>query len=91
MRTLLRYYYLDGVGVEELGRLYRVHASTVSRWLRSTREAILEQTRSQLAAMLVLKESEVESMLGLSGSLGARSWRVRRSTTRAPPRKRARC
>ncbi len=69
MRTLLRYYYLDGVGVEELGRLYRVHASTVSRWLSSTREAILDETRRRIAASLALAESEVESMLGLSGSL----------------------
>src|SRR5260221_6854340 len=69
MRTLLRYYYLDGVGVEELGRLYRVHASTVSRWLSTTRDAILADTRHRLAASLALGESDVESMLNLSGSL----------------------
>jgi RNA polymerase sigma-70 factor (ECF subfamily) len=69
MRTLLRYYYLDGVGVEELGRLYRVHASTVSRWLASTREAILEETRKRMAVALARSESDVESMLGLTGSL----------------------
>src|SRR5439155_10618188 len=69
MRTLLRYYYMDNVGVEQLGKLYRVHASTVSRWLSSTRDAILEDTRHRLATALALGESDVESMLDLSGSL----------------------
>jgi hypothetical protein len=41
----------------------------VSRWLSSTRDAILADTRSRLATALALGESDVESMLNLSGSL----------------------
>jgi hypothetical protein len=52
----------------QLGRLYRVHASTISRWLSATREAILD-TRRHLAEALAMQHGEVESLLGLSGSL----------------------
>jgi RNA polymerase sigma-70 factor (ECF subfamily) len=68
-RALFRYYYVDGVGVEALGKLFRVHASTVSRWLATAREEILAETRRRLASQLAIAESEVESMLYLSGSL----------------------
>lgn len=68
-RALLRYYYSDGVGVEELGRIYRVHASTVSRWLAQARDAILADTRKQLAAALAQSEAHVDSLLGLTHSL----------------------
>lgn len=68
-RALLRYYYSDGVGVEELGAIYRVHASTASRWLAQAREAILVETRRRLAAALAQSESQVESLLGLAKSL----------------------
>jgi RNA polymerase sigma-70 factor (ECF subfamily) len=68
-RALLRYYYSDHAGVEELGKIYRVHASTASRWLAQAREEILVETRRRLAAALRRKEADVESLLGLSGSL----------------------
>jgi RNA polymerase sigma-70 factor (ECF subfamily) len=68
-RALLRYYYSDGVGVEELGKIYRVHASTASRWLAQARDAILVETRRRLATALRQKETDIESLLGLSGSL----------------------
>lgn len=69
MRVLLRYYYSDGLGVEQLGQLYRVHASTISRWLAATRDAILEDTRARLARALKLGDDDVESLLGLANSL----------------------
>jgi RNA polymerase sigma-70 factor, ECF subfamily len=68
-RALLRYYYGDGAGVEDLGRLYRVHASTVSRWLAQARQQILIETRRRLAEALGRSEGHVESMLGLARSL----------------------
>lgn len=54
---------------QELGRIYRVHASTVSRWLAQAREAILLDTRKKLAAALAQSEGQVESLLGLTHSL----------------------
>lgn len=64
MRSVMRMYYADGHGVEDIGRVYRVHASSVSRWLARTRAAILAETRAHLVARLVASESEVDSLLG---------------------------
>ncbi|MEJ7597851.1 MAG: sigma-70 family RNA polymerase sigma factor [Kofleriaceae bacterium] len=69
VRTLLRFYYSENVGVEELGTMFRVHASTVSRWLARARADILVATRSRLAEILRASPSEVESHLGLVQSL----------------------
>ncbi|HEY4055307.1 MAG TPA: sigma-70 family RNA polymerase sigma factor [Kofleriaceae bacterium] len=62
-RALLRFYYCDGMGVEELATMHGVHASTVSRWLAAMRESIVAETRDQLATRLVT--SAVSSHLDL--------------------------
>jgi RNA polymerase sigma-70 factor (ECF subfamily) len=51
-RNLLRLYYLDRVGLERLAQMYGVHASTVSRWLATLRESIVEETQTRLAELL---------------------------------------
>jgi RNA polymerase sigma-70 factor (ECF subfamily) len=53
-RNLLRLYYFERVGVVELGQMYRVHASTVSRWLAALREHIVADTQFRLAERLGL-------------------------------------
>ena len=68
-RTLLRYYYSENVGVDELGSMYRVHASTISRWLATVRTEVFEETRRRLAVALQASPSDVESHLGLAHGL----------------------
>jgi RNA polymerase sigma-70 factor (ECF subfamily) len=51
-RNLLRLYYFERVGVVELGQMYQVHASTVSRWLAALREHIVADTQFRLAERL---------------------------------------
>lgn len=51
-RNLLRMYYLERVGLDRLGVLFGVHASTVSRWLRTLRDTIIEDARNRLAERL---------------------------------------
>jgi len=51
-RNLLRLYYLEHVGLEQLGQMFGVHGSTVSRWLAALRETIVEATRGYLAERL---------------------------------------
>jgi RNA polymerase sigma-70 factor (ECF subfamily) len=71
-RNLLRMYYLDGVGVVPLGKLYQVHASTASRWLQGIRESLLARTRQLLEERLRLTAREVDSLLAaLRSQLGA--------------------
>ena len=43
-RTYLRMCFVEGLGTEELARLFRVHRVTAFRWLRDAREALLEGT-----------------------------------------------
>lgn len=68
-RALLRLYYGDGTGVEDIGRAYRVHASTVSRWLERARHDILAATRAELARALRLDAQAIDSMLAVGPAL----------------------
>ncbi|WP_375757818.1 hypothetical protein [Corallococcus exercitus] len=69
-RNLLRMGLVQGLGVESLGALHQVHASTVSRWMAKARESLLEHTRMALARRLALNTSQLDSLLRvLDGSL----------------------
>jgi RNA polymerase sigma-70 factor (ECF subfamily) len=69
IRSVLRLYYADGHGVEDIGRVYKVHASTVSRWLAKARADILAHTRGELLQRLRASESQIDSLLGHVASL----------------------
>ncbi|MEO8704949.1 MAG: sigma-70 family RNA polymerase sigma factor [Kofleriaceae bacterium] len=69
IRAVMRLYYADGRGVEDIGRVYSVHASTVSRWLAKARVEILEHTRTELTTTLNTPASQVDSLLGHAASL----------------------
>jgi RNA polymerase sigma-70 factor (ECF subfamily) len=64
-RTLLRLYYVDGVGVEKLGRMNGVHGSTISRWIARARGTLLREARRLVGAALAISDSEYESLLRL--------------------------
>jgi len=60
-RNLLRQHYLDGLNIDALGQLYRVHRATAARWVGAARESVLDAVKEALAAHL--SPSEVESFL----------------------------
>jgi RNA polymerase sigma-70 factor (ECF subfamily) len=62
-RTLLRQYYLDGLTVAQLGRLYGVHRATAAEWVSKTRQALVRAVRHDLAARLSLSAHDLESLL----------------------------
>jgi RNA polymerase sigma-70 factor (ECF subfamily) len=64
-RTLLRQHYVDGLTVDMLGPLHRVHRSTCARWIEAARAKILREVRSHLRAKLALDERDLESVLEL--------------------------
>jgi RNA polymerase sigma-70 factor (ECF subfamily) len=80
-RALLRLYYGDGAGIEDIGRLYRVHASTVSRWLERARADILAATRDQLARALRLDPGSIDSLLAAAPALDISLGSLLRTTT----------
>jgi RNA polymerase sigma-70 factor (ECF subfamily) len=64
-RTLLRLHYLDGLTVDDLGRMYGVHRATAARWVAAAREAVFEETRLRVEAHLGLGEDSAASIVRL--------------------------
>lgn len=64
-RTLLRQAYIDGLTVDELGSLYRVHRSTAARLLVRARLLLLETTRTRMMAQLDVQSQELDSIMQL--------------------------
>ncbi len=64
-KNLIRLHYGDGVGVERLGQMYRVHFSTISRWLAAARDKLFDETRASVRAELGVDNSEFEEVMQL--------------------------
>ncbi len=63
--TWLKLYYLDGLTVDQIGRLYHLHASTAWRRLQALVGRLSEGWRSEVALKLGISAGEVDSLLGL--------------------------
>jgi RNA polymerase sigma-70 factor (ECF subfamily) len=66
--TVLRQHYLDGLTTGQLGLLYGVDRSTISRWIISARETILDEIKATVRDKLELSRQGMDSVLGLLGS-----------------------
>jgi RNA polymerase sigma-70 factor, ECF subfamily len=64
-RSLLRLYFLEGLTVEQIGRMEGTHKSTISRWLARTRATVLAEVQRRLGERLRLEPGEYDSLLGL--------------------------
>jgi RNA polymerase sigma-70 factor (ECF subfamily) len=64
-RLLLKLHYADGLNIDSIGAIYRLHRSTVARRLASHRRKLLDLTRGRLQERLKLSDSEFESVLAL--------------------------
>lgn len=64
-RTLLRQHYLDGLGIDALAPLHRVHRSTCARWIEAAREKILRGVKRHLRDALDLPPAELDSAIVL--------------------------
>jgi RNA polymerase sigma-70 factor (ECF subfamily) len=62
-RSLLRLHYVEGVSLDKLATLERVHRATVARWLSSARETVVERVRALINERLRLTDLEGESLL----------------------------
>ncbi|RPH67725.1 MAG: sigma-70 family RNA polymerase sigma factor, partial [Myxococcaceae bacterium] len=51
-RALLRLYHAEELPLEQIGALYRVHLSTVSRWLTRARQSVADRTLELLRERL---------------------------------------
>jgi len=64
-RNVLRMYLAEGLNIDRIGVVYRVHRSTVARWIAKSREDLLENTRQNLSRRLSVASSEVDSLIRL--------------------------
>lgn len=64
-RTILRYHYVDGLNIEQIGRIFQVHKTTSFRWLERARSAIVPATRKGLQRRLGIDRPELDSIMRL--------------------------
>jgi RNA polymerase sigma-70 factor (ECF subfamily) len=64
-RAVLRLYLMGGLNIDELGKLYAVHRSTVARWISSAERSVFDTVREHLADLHHLTTAEVLSLAGL--------------------------
>lgn len=62
-QTLLRYHHVDGLNIDEIGAIYRVHRVTAFRWLEKAKEQLVKATLERLRARLQLPPAELDSVL----------------------------
>jgi RNA polymerase sigma-70 factor (ECF subfamily) len=59
-RTLMRLYFVDGMSLQAIGRIYHVHEATISRRLSALRGGLLDAVREELD----VTAAELESLVG---------------------------
>jgi len=62
-QTLLRYHHVDGLNIDEIGAIYRVHRVTAFRWIEKAKEQLVKATLETLRARLKLPADELDSVL----------------------------
>ena len=62
-QTLLRYHHVDGLNIDEIGAIYRVHRVTAFRWLEKAKEMLVKSTLEILRGRLKLPADELDSVL----------------------------
>lgn len=78
-RTLLYLQFIDGLGIDQIGTLYKVSRATAARWLVHARGSLMRETQRRLAAHLkispeeatrLIREVQSQLLSTLSGLLG---------------------
>ena len=64
-KALLRLHFIEGLNIERIGAIYRVHRATVARWLVAIRTRVLADLRKRLALQLGTTPSELRSLVTL--------------------------
>jgi RNA polymerase sigma-70 factor (ECF subfamily) len=93
-QTLLRYHHVDGLNIDEIGAIYRVHRVTAFRWLEKAKERLVKVTLDELRSRLQLSPRELDSVLRMIRSqvhlslvrhLGGRADRVENDAIEIDP------
>jgi RNA polymerase sigma-70 factor, ECF subfamily len=63
-KTLLKLYFVDGLTIDDLAALYRLHRATAARRLARVRNAVFEDARARAVGLLGVREDEFKSLVG---------------------------
>ncbi|HKA89466.1 MAG TPA: sigma-70 family RNA polymerase sigma factor [Haliangiales bacterium] len=61
-RVILRLSFVEGMRLAQIGRLYQVHESTASRWVKQAVDAVAAEARRRLVARLSLSPETLDSV-----------------------------
>jgi RNA polymerase sigma-70 factor, ECF subfamily len=64
-RTLLRLFVVDGLNIEAIGLIYKVHRATIARWFVAMRARVFQSVRDKLGLQRQPSPSEMWSLIGL--------------------------
>jgi RNA polymerase sigma-70 factor (ECF subfamily) len=64
-RNVLRLHVVEGLNIDEIGALFKVHRSTVARWIAGARQQVLSGARDRLRVELGLSAGEFDSLAGV--------------------------
>jgi RNA polymerase sigma-70 factor (ECF subfamily) len=64
-RLLLSMHFIDGLPIERIGAVHRVHRTTASRWLADAQASLLAATRAGLMTRLHIGRAELDSIMRL--------------------------
>jgi RNA polymerase sigma-70 factor, ECF subfamily len=64
-KALMRLQFIDGLNIDAIGAIYKVHRATVARWLVAVRTRVFEDLRKRLAMELGGSPSEMRSLVQL--------------------------
>lgn len=64
-QALLRYHHVDGLNIDEIGAIYRVHRVTAYRWVEKARETLVANIQKVLLAQLEVEQRDYQSILRL--------------------------
>jgi RNA polymerase sigma-70 factor, ECF subfamily len=62
-RNLLRQHLLDGLTIDDLGAIYRIHRVTAARWLTAARADLWANVRRSLRTKLGISDASIAGML----------------------------
>ncbi len=62
-RAILRLHMVEGVGVEDIGRVHGVSRATMTRWLKAARDTLAARARAELHHRLRVDSSELHSLV----------------------------
>ena len=64
-KNVLRQHFVDGLTVDDLGKVYGVHRATAARWVQKAQGELLKSTRKRFAEHAKVGARECDSVLRL--------------------------